>query len=231
MKHKMTQLLLISVVCLHGSSLVGQPVKVDPFHSVIVSSEIIAELVLSANEAILPDFDNASEEDLIAEVSDSLLRLRMRTGRYKDSKLDLKIYYSGDLRLLEASGRAQIWSEEELYYDGNLSTRVSNGGEIRLRLFCDSLNAKLTQGSIIHLKGEARALNVTSTTGATFSGYEFETRKADANAGSGGKIKLSVSDYLNANASSKGFIGYVGDPGKVDQKTSLKGEILKTYLE
>jgi hypothetical protein len=40
-----------------------------------------------------------------------------------------------------------------------------------------------------------------------------------------------VRKYLTANAATKGFIGYVGEPDRINQKTSLGGEILKTELE
>jgi hypothetical protein len=205
--------------------------ETTPFHSIVVSSEIVAELVLSKQEAVETDFKNASGDDLMVEVVDSVLKIRMKTGSYKDALLKVKIYYTGDLRMLEANGRAQIWSEEDLYFEGSLDAKLFNGGEMRFRLQCDSLNANLSQGSIISLTGEARAQQVKVTTGATFSGYEFRTERAHVTASGGGKAKVSASVYLNANASSKGFIGYVGEPAKVDQKTSLMGEVMKTVLE
>ena len=155
----------------------------------------------------------------------------MKTGKYNDAKLNVRVHYTKDLQFLEANGRGQIWSQEDLYFDNDLTVKLFNGGEIRLNLYCDSLSANLSQGAIIQLRGKARALQVKSTTNATFSGYEFETEKAEVVATGTGKAKVSVSKYLKATASSKGFIGYVGEPKKVDDKTSLGGEILKTFLE
>jgi len=226
--------MVLSAVILVGVNTqlkAGEPIETEAFHSIIVSSEIIAELVLSKTESVEVDFENAQEESLIVEVVDSILKLRMKTGKYKDANLKVQINYTRDLRMLEANGRAQIWSEEDLYFDKDLTAKLFNGGEMRFKLFCDSLNATLSQGAVLYLKGKARALEVKATTNGTFSGYEFETSDARVTASSTGKAKVSVSRYLNASASSKGFIGYVGDPKKVDEKTSLKGEILKTFLE
>lgn len=209
----------------------GDQKVLDPFHSIIVSSEIEMELILSEKEAIEPEFENAGEEDLIIEVVDSVLKVRMKTGKYKGSTLKVRIYYNKDMRMMEANGRAQIWSDEDLYFEKDLTVKLANGGEMRFKLFCDSLKANLSQGGIIYLKGKARAIDVKVTTGATFSGYEFETQQADVVASGGGKAKISVSRTLKAKASTKGFIGYVGEPAGVDKKTSLKGEILKTFLE
>jgi hypothetical protein len=231
MKRALMILLAFMLAGINTVLMAGDTKELEPFHSIIVSSEIVAELILSKNEAIELDFKNAEEENLILEVVDSVLKLRMKTGKYKDANLEVRIHYNKDLRMLEANGRAQIWSEEDLYFDKDLTVKLFNGGEMRFKLFCDSLDATLSQGAVIYLKGKTRALQVKSTTNATFSGYEFESQDASVTASGTGKVKVSVSHYLNANSSSKGFVGYVGDPKKVNEKTSLGGEILKTFLE
>ncbi len=209
----------------------GDPIELEGFHSIIVSSEILAEIAPSEKESVEAAFNNADEKDMIIEVVDSVLKVRMKTGNYKEASLKIRINYLTIPRLMEANGRAQIWSAGEIHQDNDLRVRLKNGGEMRLTLYCDSLSASLSEGSVIHLKGKTRSLQVKATTNATFSGYEFESETADVLANSTGKAKVSVSKYLNARASTKGFIGYIGEPAKVDEKTSLKGEILKTELE
>ena len=231
MKKASLSIAIILAVFSTQQSNAGDPVKLDPFHSIYVSSEVLVELILSDEEQLVINFENAPEENLIVEVVDSVLRLRMKTGRYKDAKLNVQVHYNKDLRMMEANGRAQIWSEEHLFFDKDLYVRLFNGGEMRFDLHCDSLHANLSQGAIIQLRGEARALKVKTTTNATFSGYEFNTEYAEVLSTGTGKAKVSVSKYLNANAQTKGFIGYVGEPEKVDEKTSVGGEILKTFLE
>lgn len=205
--------------------------ETGPFHSIMVSSKIEAELVLSKTSYVETDFENEPESSLIVEVIDSVLKIRLKTVPRKDARLNMKIHYTGDLRALETDGRASLWSGEDLYFANSLEVKLYNGGEMRFSLFCDSLSATISQGSVIYLTGEARSEQVKVNTGATFSGYEFRTARAYVTASGGGKAKVSASKYLNANASSKGFIGYTGDPEKVDEKTSLMGEVMKTSLE
>ena len=219
---KKTMILLFFLLFIGQLVRAGDQIQVAPFHSIIVSSGIEAELVLEKKEAVQADFEGAPEESMIVEVVDSVLKVRMKTGKYKDSKLKLRIYYAEDLRMMEANGRAQIWSEEDLYFDGSLTTKLFNGGEMRFTLYCDSLSSTVTQGAIIHLKGETQVLDVKANTGATFSGYEFNSQAATVNATGGGKAKVSVQKELKANASAKGFIGYVGDP-KVEKKNKPRG--------
>lgn len=231
MKKSIFLLLALMITGISTQLKAEEPKELDPFHSIVISSEIIVELVLSKKESIEPNFVGTDNNNLIAEVVDSVLKLRMKTGKYKDADLKLKIYYTRDLKRMEASSRAHIWSGEDLYFDNDLTVRLNSGGEMRITLVCDSLSVRVSKGSVISIKGEARALRVKASTSATFSGYQFETKTAHASARETGKVKVSVSEYLNANATSKGFIGYVGEPKKVDEKTSLGGEILKTFID
>ena len=112
MKKVSVSIAMILVLFLAQRSMAGDPVKLDPFHSIYVSSEVNAELVLSDEEQLEVNFEDAPEENLIVEVVDSVLRLRMKTGRYKDAKLNVRVHYKRDLKMMEANGRAQIWSEE-----------------------------------------------------------------------------------------------------------------------
>lgn len=207
------------------------PVRLDPFHSIVVSGGIVAELKLSGEDAFEVDFKGADPEDLVVEVLDSVLKFRMKTGNYKDARLNVIIHVQSDFRYLETVGQGQIWSADEINLEHGLRVKMARGGEMRFHLNCDSLNARLSQGSVISLEGQARVLNLKVSTYATFSGYEFNVQDAEVESIGNGRAKVSVSNYLKANASTKGFIGYVGEPRKTDKKTNLGGEIKKTFLD
>ena len=199
------------------------------FHSLNISSEIDAELILSEKEGIHLEIENANPLSLVSEVKKGVLTVKMKTGSYKDAVLKVKIHFK-DLKEIESTGRASVWSQEEIYLD-ELSVRLFNGGATRLRLFCDDLDINISQGSILTLKGEGKMQKVKVNTNATYSGYEFKSEKAVVNSSSYGKAKVHVSNYLEALASSGGFIGFVGNPARVERKTSLGGEVLETTLD
>ena len=154
MKKSIFLLLALMITGISTQLKAEEPKELDPFHSIVISSEIIAELVLSKKESIEPNFVGADNNNLIAEVVDSVLKLRMKTGKYKDADLKLKIYYTRDLKRMEASSRAQIWSGEDLYFDNDLTVRLNSGGEMRITLVCDSLSVRVSKGSVIPLKGK-----------------------------------------------------------------------------
>jgi hypothetical protein len=221
-----TILLLMSVaVC----SQISEKRDLPPFHSLDISSEIDAELVLSDKEGIDLEIENANPLSLVSEVKDGVLTVKMKTGSYKDAVLKVKIHFK-DLKEIESTGRASVWSEEDIYLD-ELSVRLYNGGATRLRLFCEDVDINISQGAILLLKGKGKFQQVKVNTNATYSGYEFETEKAVVSSTSYGKAKVSVSKYLEAKASTGGFIGFVGNPARVERKTSLGGEVLETTLD
>ena len=201
----------------------------DPFHAINVASEIEAELILSPEESVILDLKGVETGQMITEVEDGVLKIRMKTGSYKDASLKVQINFK-DLSAIEATGRASVWSYEDLF-TGNMVIKLFNGGAVRLGLHCDTLNVNISQGSILTLKGEAVMANLKVNTNATFNGYEFNCKDVEVNATSTGKAKISVSNSLKAAASTGGFVGYVGNPGKVDRKANTKGEILETELE
>jgi hypothetical protein len=223
----------IILYIIYFSTVSGQETKVirpGIFTGVRVSSKIDAELILAREPAVEINFNDADVGCLIAEVDESILKLRMKTGKYNQEDLKVKIYYTGDLIEISSDGRANIWSDEELYLTG-IKMNLSNGGSIRLKTVADHLDAELAQGSILVISGKAGKLDLKVSTAATFSGYDLQVEEADILANSGGKAKVSVSRYLKAKAISGGWIGYLADPEKIDSQASLKGEIVKTEIE
>jgi hypothetical protein len=212
-----------------GFSQIREKRELPEFHSLNISSGIEAELVLSEKEGIDLEIENANPLSLVSEVEKGVLNVKMKTGSYKDAVLKVKIYFK-DLKEIESTGRASVWSEEDIYLD-ELSIRLYNGGATRLRLFCDDLDINISQGSILTLKGEGKFQKVKVNTNATYSGYEYKSEKAVVNSSSYGKAKVCVSNYLEAKASSGGFIGFVGNPARVERSTSLGGEIIETTLD
>jgi hypothetical protein len=228
------KILILSITLLivfvnEGKTQITEKRELPPFHSLDISSEIDAELVLSEKEGIDLEIENANPLSLVSEVEKGVLKVKMKTGSYKDAVLKVKIHFK-DLKEIESTGRASIWSEEDIYLD-ELTIRLYNGGAARLRLYCDDVDINISQGSILTLKGEGKFQNVKVNTKATYSGYEFTSEKAIVGSSSYGKAKVNVSKYLEANASSGGFIGFVGNPARVERKTSLGGEVLETTLD
>jgi len=227
MKKFLHNLISISLLLALPAVIFSQKNPLEKFTALDVSNGIDVQLIIAKEDAIEIETVNLEPEKVTYEISDMTLKLRAKKGINKEVNILVKLYYSSLIEIT-TSGRASVWSEEELYVD-RIDLNIGNGGETRLRINSDSLVASVAEGAILYLKGETGYLNVRAGTGATFSGYDFQSEQAIVLANSGGKAKIAVSKSLNATANSKGFIGYIGDPEKMTESTSLGGEIVKNY--
>jgi hypothetical protein len=209
------------------TGLLSQKTTIGNFTELDVSNDIYVQLIIAKENAIEIEVENLGLEEVTYGILDMTLKLRANKGLSREAKVTVKLYYTS-LNSIITSGRANVWSEEDIYVE-NMKLNIGNGGETRLKIHSDTLIASVGEGAILYLKGETQYLEAKAGTGATFSGYDFQSEKAIVLANSGGKIKIAVSSYLDATAKSKGFVGYIGDPETLHQNTGLGGEILKTY--
>jgi len=207
----------------------SQKKDLGSFNRINVANGIDVQLILEKKEAIDFELSGIALDQITYEITDKTLKIRAKRGKNKDAKIKVKLSYT-DLSEIISAGEANVWSEEDIYTD-HLKFNIGKGGGCRLRVYADTITATVGEGGILFLKGETHVLNVKVGTASTFSGYDLESEKAYVNANSGGKAKIAVSQYLEAIAATKGFIGYIGDPEKIDEKVSLGGEVVKTYKE
>jgi len=133
------------------------------------------------------------------------------------------VYYT-TLSGLEIARGAVVQSADTLSTD-NFSLHVENGGKAELYMVVDSLNARVTQGADIILRGTVRSQLIIANTGGNYLAYELEADNSWVKAATGAQVKISSSKFLEANATSKAYVGYLGNPEQKDLKTSLAGEI------
>lgn len=228
MKHFLSLLVVFSLI-LVSKSISAQKNDLTCFNKVDVSNGIDVELILDKTCGIEWSLTNIEPDKVVAEIKDKTLKLSTKFGIYKDAKIKAKVYYN-ELTGLITSGRGVIWSEEELYVD-KINFNLGGGGEARLVVHADTLTAALAEGSVITIEGDADVIDIKVGTGATFSGYNLNSRVATVLSNSAGKVKIAVSENLYAKATSKGFIGYIGEPKFLVKDATLGGEISQTVKE
>jgi hypothetical protein len=228
MKSTLSTIIFFFLIAI-SSYISGQVTDLNGFDKIEASSGIDVELILSKSCGIEWDLKNIEPDKVIAEIKDKSLKLKTKMGIYKDAVIKAKVYYN-ELYAITATGHAVIWSEEELYLD-KVDFLLGGGGEARLIVHADTINATLAEGSVITLEGETSVLDVTVGTGATFSGYNLLSKQAKVLSNSGAKAKIAVSENLYAKATSKGFIGFIGEPEFLVKEATLGGEISQTVRE
>jgi len=195
---------------------------VSPFQELRVSGSIHLELVAS-DSINLQIEGELMPENLVVEFSDNRLTLKTRTQLKSIPSIPVKLYYT-ELYTLEINRGAVVQSADTLKAH-TLSLKAETGGKAELFVVADSLSARVNQGADIILRGRSRSQQINAYTVGNYLGYELEAESTWIKAATGAQVKVNSTHYLNANSTSKAFVGYLGSPKVTEFKSSVGGEI------
>lgn len=184
----------------------------------------------SVNVKLIPSNENRLEiagydrDEVQYEIKGNRLEIRLSWDNvFSDSNTLVTVYFT-NLEEIEANSRSSVLLEES--YTGN--SMVFNAGEganINALIAAERVSIKATTGGHIRLIGQADSQEVRVNTGGLYSGREFETKDAEVRIATGGQADIYASESCRVNASLGGTANIFGNPQKVDQKSSLGGNI------
>lgn len=192
-----------------------------------VSGNIHLELIKSTSQKLEYTLKkNAEEIDI--NINNGNLSLKTRTElTSKTEATRVKLFYN-DISFLEVLKGARVQSGDTVK-TGNLTLEVENGGKVQLMIHVDSLSSRVNQGADIILFGFTGSQFIQAYTWGNFLGYDLMSDNTYIKAATGAQVKVTVTGFLDANATSKAFIGYAGEPAEKKIKTSVGGEITPYY--
>jgi hypothetical protein len=143
-------------------------------------------------------------------------------------KRKLKAYVSfKTLEKLTASAGAGVTASGNFDL-GNFEMKFTSGASFSGKLNAKQLTVEQNSGSSITISGKAEKIKVDVSSGAVFKGYELAVDYCDANASSGGGVRITINKELNAKASSGAGIHYKGDALIRDINVSSGGLVKRT---
>ncbi len=225
MKHKYIFSILLVLISF-SFILSGQDritLELDDFSALVVSGRIDVELIESGSGDMTITSENGQPEEVAVEQKDGELKIRIRPKIGKNDALTIKLPYK-KLNRIEAYAGAVINSARDLTAE-DLELTAGSGGKIELSIKATAIDVKVTQISDIILYGKTESQHIDVNTGGNYSAYELECQDTYIKASSGSEGKVTASRIIEATATAKGFIGYIGDPVSTYTKTSLGGEI------
>ena len=162
--------------------------------------------------------------DLIAtDIKNGKLRIHARENIGNATK---NIYVSlPKVTALAGSSGAHLETQgtiksSELEVDG------SSGALLEIEVIANEIDIDASSGSVLDISGSADDAIADVSSGGNINARDLQTRNCDAEASSGGNIKIQVSQSLTADAGSGGNISYSGDP-TVETKKSVSGSVHK----
>jgi hypothetical protein len=208
--------------------------NVTSFNSIKVSQGIELLLTHGSSEAVAVSADEKAHRDAIkTEVTNGELRIYIEQSAIKWWKQLVrkgekpKAYVSYvNLEKINGTSGAKITVEGTIN-TAILSVDVSSGAILKSNVKAKKLSVEQSRGGKTYIGGNAENLDVNTSSGAHFFGYDLAVTKCKAEASSGGKIQLNVTNELVAYASSGGGIDYTGEGVIMDISTSSGGKVKK----
>lgn len=224
----MKQIAIIILVCLSGLAL-GQETEtrnLGSFTGVKAAEGIDVYLKKGDKESAKVVVTGTSPDNVITEVSGSYLKVHMRDGSFRH--VDAKVYVTYvRIDKLSASSAGSIYSEGPIKAN-DMEISASSAGTVELNIETDHAEVNASSAGEVELKGRARSLLADCSSAGEIDAYDLASDEVDAEASSGGSVKISVTKSLEARASSGGSIRYRGNPDRNNTSSSSGGSVRKS---
>jgi len=158
------------------------------------------------------------------------LKLNRVKGLFKDVKnIRITVYYKM-LRSIEMQGSAAIIVDKAITGD-KINLVAGTGGQIEAAVKVNYVEASVGQGSVITLLGTTETQKASAGSGGVYSAFQLSSKIAYVEANTGGKVKVTVSENIEAKANTGGYVDYAGNPQKTKIKTLFGGTIEQASLD
>ena len=223
---------LILVGSLISFAAVGQQSEVrnvGSFKGVKAAEAISVYLKKGDKEAVKVEVTGIDLSNIITEVTDGYLRIHMKSERgWRSRDQTIKVYVQYvSLSKIAASSASNVFAEGVINSE-SLEVHASSAANIELNVTTTELKVSVSSAGEVTLEGKAKSFDADTSSAGVINAYNLTTETAEAGASSGGTIKLSVSNGLNARASSGGSIRYRGNPIKTNTNSSSGGSVTRS---
>lgn len=193
------------------------------FNGLRVSSGIDVYLQQNDNESIAVEADENLHEYIETEIRDGILHIYTEAN-IREAEMKRVYVTMKEVRSLKTSSAGDIIGETPIKTD-KIELSASSAGNIKLEVYAKEIEADISSSGDITLSGEADNLDASLSSAGDLNAYGLEVREADISASSAGDADISVSERLQARASSAGDINYRGNPKYIDAHSSSAGGI------
>jgi len=185
-------------------------------------------LTKSKNISLEIEADENLHELIETEVRDGTLYITASKNIY--SARAKKVHVSADhINQINVNSGADVHSENT-FSSEKLELSVSSGAQVTMDLKVDDLTCESSSGAGMELRGEAKNLQVSSSSGSDIDAYKLTARECTATASSGSNIEVMVTDNFVGKATSGGDIRFKGHPHRAEKSNTSGGSVRSVDL-
>ncbi len=223
---KLGALIVIVFSCFIAVAQETESREVTGFSGVKAMEGVDVFLKKGDKEGVRVEVTGTSASNVITEVSGSYLRIHMRDVRARNVNAKVYVTYVS-LDKLSVSSAGSIFSDGTLKAS-SMEISASSAGSIEVTIDAESARVSSSTAGDVELKGQARSIDVDASSAGQIDAYDLEAYDVNAQASSGGSVKINVRKSLEAHASSGGSIRYRGNPDRSNTKSSSGGSVRKS---
>jgi hypothetical protein len=197
--------------------------SLSSFKRLDVAGKMRVELYKSDTSRLEISANNAPAENLISEVTDSILSIRLKNDTNKSAVFKVLVYYSSLTEITVASNTLLL--SPEIITTENISFTARSGAKMELDLDVKNIEADVKQGGILVFTGKTNRQIISVNTGATYSAYKLLAEDTYVTANVGSKAKVCAARIIDATSNTNSYVGYIGVPVSVYIKTNFGGVI------
>ncbi len=219
-------LTFVATIFLISTNLFGQNKvvrEISSFDQVKISDNLKVVFKKADKEKITIVANGIGYDKIVTESSGRELKIRVKTGIYKDSDVNIVVEYV-KIRSIEASNKADVKFQEILTGD-EYKLKSTGGAVIHVEFDVSAVKASLSNGGRIEISGKADLQEVDAGLGSKYNAYEFETENGYIKSNTNSNVVVWVKNKLEATAGSNAILKYRGKPTDVKSSTNLGGKI------
>ncbi|MEX1239011.1 MAG: head GIN domain-containing protein [Cyclobacteriaceae bacterium] len=200
--------------------------QVGAFSGVKVAEGIDVFLKKGDKELVKVEVMGTDPSNIITEISGDYLKIHRKDGRY--AKVEAKVYVTYvKIDKLSASSAGSIFSDGTIQANF-IEIGASSAGSIEVSIEAGTAEVSSSSAGDVELKGKVGSISANASSAGEIDAYDLRAEKVSAEASSGASVKVSVSESLQARASSGGSIRYQGNPDRSNTNSSSGGSVRKT---
>ncbi len=193
------------------------------FSGIRVSTGIDVYLKQGDTGSLAVEADENLQEYIITEVKDGVLRV-YTDANIREAKMKRVYVTMKEVTSLKTSSAGDIIGETPVK-GTDIELGASSAGNIKLEVYAKNIEVNISSSGDVTLSGEAETLKADLSSAGDLEAFNLQVKEAKVSASSAGDAPISVSERINARASSAGDITYKGDPKYVDASSSSAGGV------
>jgi len=224
---KLTLIAFFLMLAQFGFAQEKESRDVSNFDELSISSAFVVEISVGNTESLEIEADERYMEDIITEVRNGRLTVKIRdsrnTRRMRESP---RLYLTvKSLEYIGISGAVKLTTFDALESD-QFKLDISGASVARIEVECEDLRVEASGASEIRIEGSTESQSIRTSGASSYSAYDLDSQYAEIRMSGAGSARVSVSDELDVRLSGASDVRYKGSP-KVSSSTSGASSVRK----